>query len=266
MMGQQQQQQGSTNGDGQNQNQPTTLDMNTLAQLVQQFQGRQQKYQKTGEQSSPNQPPGLADALANATKDQVQQQQPAQGTDGTGAAEAGDTATSDPQAMMEQIAALTKSLETEKSKSKALQEEKKREMKGFLSGIRDYVNGLDGVKDPAAKNKFMQGMENMANHGIPNGVYDIMVSASARNDNNMRTIEALTKGYSELKDRYEGPGQFASESSRFVDPTIKVVDAGSKRKAAEQDSKEKVPLGMWDAFGEDVARVGYGSLPDLLSG
>lgn len=29
-------------------------------------------------------------------------------------------------------------------------------MKGFLSGIKNYVQSLDGVKDPEAKNKFLQ--------------------------------------------------------------------------------------------------------------
>lgn len=145
------------------------------------------------------------------------------------------------------------------------QEEKKREMKGFLTGIKDFVNGLDGVKDPTAKEKFMQGMENMANHGIPNGVYDIMVSASALHENNMKTIEALTKGYSELKNKYEGAGgQFATEASRFVDPNVRIIDAGSKRKKPDNETVEKVPVGMWDAFGDDIAKLGYNNQPDLF--
>lgn len=105
----------------------------------------------------------------------------------------------------------------------------------------------------------------MANHGIPNGVYDIMVSASAQNENNMKTIEALTKGYTELKDKYEGPGKFATESSRFVDPTLHIIGAGAKRKTTETET-EKVPVGMWDFFGETVAAAGYAAQPDLLSG
>lgn len=108
-------------------------------------------------------------------------------------------------------------------------------------------------------------MENMANHGIPNGVYDIMVSASAQNEANMKTIEALTKGYTELKEKYEGPGKFAKEESRFVDPSVRIIDSGSKRKEMEP-AQEKVPLGMWDAFGDDIARIGYSNQPDLLSG
>lgn len=60
-------------------------------------------------------------------------------------------------------------------------------------GIADYVNGLEGVKDPEAKKKFMDGIKNMANHGVPNGVFDIMVSASAQNLQNIKTIETLTQ-------------------------------------------------------------------------
>lgn len=109
----------------------------------------------------------------------------------------------------------------------------------------------------------MQGMENMANHGIPNGVYDIMVSASARNEHHVKTIEELTKNYNELKQKYEGPGQFSSEASRFVDPSINIIGAGSKRKTAETE-EGKVPIGMWDAFGDDIAKIGYSGQPDLL--
>lgn len=106
----------------------------------------------------------------------------------------------------------------------------------------------------------------MANNGLPNGIYDIMVSASAQNEANMRTIEALTKGYTELKEKYEGPGQFASESSRFVDPSIRIIESGSKRKAVEPPAQNKVPLGMWDAFGEDIAKIGYSNQKDLFTG
>jgi hypothetical protein len=107
----------------------------------------------------------------------------------------------------------------------------------------------------------MQGMENMANNGIPNGVYDIMVSASAQNENNMRTIEALTKGYTDLKERYEGQGQFGSESSRFVDPTLRIVESGNKRKTPEGE----VSTNMWDAFGADIANLGYMGQSDLFA-
>lgn len=223
--------------------QPPSVDINTLAALVQKFQ----------QQNAPAaQAPGAGKNTANNS------------SSGAAAAAEDKKSSGDAQSMMEQIAELTKSLEAEKAKSKTLQEEKKREMKGFLNGIRDYVNGLEGVKDPSAKQTFMQGIENMANHGIPNGVYDIMVSASAQNLENMKTIEALTKGYTTLKDKYEGPGQFAQESSRFVDPTLKIVDAGSKRKQPEQ-VQDKVPLGMWDAFGDDIAKVGYLTQRDLFA-
>lgn len=262
---------------------PQTIDLNTLAAYVQQAQAQAQSRGAQGAAAtSPSVPPGIQEALASLVKGLQQnpnQNQNAippvatnaadagsqQGADAT-MADADKTKTaSDPQGLMEQVAQLTKSLDMEKAKSRALQQEKAREMKGFLNGIKDFVGNLDGVKDPESKAKFLKGIENMADHGIPNGVYDIMVSASAQNEQNMRTIEALTKGYTELKDRYEGAGQFTKESSRFVDPTVKIVDAGSKRKTMETE-ENKVPLGLWDAFGEDIARVGYGHQKDLLSG
>ena len=86
-----------------------------------------------------------------------------------------------------------KSLEDEKEKSKILVADKKKEMESFLGGISDYVNGLEGVKDPESKKKFMEGIKNMANHGVPNGIFDIMVSASAQNQLNIKTIETLTQ-------------------------------------------------------------------------
>jgi hypothetical protein len=64
----------------------------------------------------------------------------------------------------------------------------------FLNpGIADYVNNLDGVKDQESKKKFLDGIKSMANHGVPNGVFDIMVSASAQNQQHIRTIETLTQ-------------------------------------------------------------------------
>lgn len=274
----------------QQQQPPPSVDMNTLAAFVQQF-----NQQKTAQPNTGVREPSIHEALAaalskggnlNLNRDGAAPAAAAASKDGGGAppppvdgkpgssmsgADAvapgggGGGGKDDAQNLMEQIATLTKSLENEKTKSKALQEEKKREMKGFLTGIQDYVNSLDGVKDPNAKGKFMEGMQNMANHGIPNGVYDIMVSASAQNEQNMKTIEALTKGYTDLKDKYEGPGQFGNESSRFVDPTLNIIGAGTKRKTAETET-EKVPVGMWDFFGETVAAAGYAAQPDLLSG
>lgn len=267
---------------------PQTIDLNTLAAYVQQAQAQAQSRGAQGAAAaSPSVPPGIQEALASLVKglqqnpNQNQNATPVstnttnttnatdggsqQGADATMADADKNKTASDPQGLMEQVAQLTKSLDMEKAKSRVLQQEKAREMKGFLTGIRDFVGNLDGVKDPESKAKFLKGIENMADHGIPNGVYDIMVSASAQNEQNMRTIEALTKGYTDLKDRYEGAGSFTKESSRFVDPTIKIIEAGSKRKTTEMD-ENKVPLSMWDAFGDDIARVGYGHQKDLLSG
>jgi soluble cytochrome b562 len=268
-------------------NAPQTIDLNTLAAYVQQAQAQAQSRGAAGAgaATSPAVPPGIQEALASIVKGLQQnpnQNQNAippvttnttnatdgssQGADTTMAdADKNKSSANDPQGLMEQVAQLTKSLDMEKAKSRALQQEKAREMKGFLNGIKEFVTNLDGVKDPESKTKFLKGIENMADHGIPNGVYDIMVSASAQNEQNMRTIEALTKGYTEMKEKYEGAGQFTKESSRFVDPTIKIVDAGSKRKTMETE-ENKVPLGLWDAFGDDIARVGYGHQKDLLSG
>ena len=63
----------------------------------------------------------------------------------------------------------------------------------FPAGITDYINSLEGVKDPDSKKKFMDGIKNMANHGVPNGIFDIMVSASAQNQQHIKTIETLTQ-------------------------------------------------------------------------
>lgn len=84
----------------------SSMDINALAALVQQYQKQQQQQKHTVA------PPGLADAVADA-----------------------HNGSQDSQTLMEQIANLTKSLEAERTKSKVLQEEKKREMKSFLEGI-----------------------------------------------------------------------------------------------------------------------------------
>lgn len=128
------QDQHSGNGGG-----PPTIDLNALASYVQQFQQQQQKQQST----TPN-PPGLQEALAallkgnqpiqNATNadatPQTQQQtiqsttpldKAAPGKDGGDNNDTPMANSNDPQSLMEQISHLTKSLDEEKSKSKALQ-------------------------------------------------------------------------------------------------------------------------------------------------
>jgi len=220
---------------------PPQLDLNLLASIVKQHLHRQQS---DGQQHD--------DSLGNSKL-------PAQSSSSTAAG-----LVRDPQSMMEQIAQLTKTLEEERAKSKLLTEDKKKEMSAMYDGIKNYIQGLE-VKDPTSKDKFLEGLGNMAKHGVPNGIYDIMVSASARNAEHVKAIEDLSRGYQSLRDRYEGSGQsFAQESSRFVDPALKIMEAGTKRKEPETEHG-KVPIGMWDAFGEDIAKIGYMNQPDLFS-
>lgn len=250
-----------------------SIDVNTLANIIQQVQKQQQQQQLS--QNAVGLAPSVPHASAAPGNNGGNNTKNGGGTGGvdvpttdgggSGEADGNNGNNTNAHGMMEQIAKLTRSLENEKARSKVLQDEKKREMKGLLTGIRDYVNTIDGVKDPEAKSKFMAGMESMAENGIPNGVYDIMVRASAQNSTNIKTIEALTKGYTELKDKYEGPGQFATEASRFVDPSVSIVTAGSKRRQPDGASTDSVPVGIWDAFGADIAKLGYGNQPDLLS-
>lgn len=134
---------------------PSSVDINTLAALVQQFQ-QQQQHGGASAAAADKKKTGGNDATVD----------PAAATAGSGKGRQQQAPVYDAQSMMEEIAELKKVLEVEKSKSKTLQEEKKREMQGFLTGIRDYVNSLEGVKDPNAKQTFMQGIENMANHGV----------------------------------------------------------------------------------------------------
>ena len=132
-----------------NAQQVATIDIAALAKLIQQQQ--QAGSQQAGSQQAGSQFKTQQGGFQNSKDSRQAQNQEAglnHGQEAVGA--------TDPQAMMEQIATLTKRLEAEKSKSKALQEEKKREMKGFLTGIRDYITNLDGVKDPEAKDKFME--------------------------------------------------------------------------------------------------------------
>lgn len=226
------------------------IDINTLATMLQQAQRQQQQQQLQGQ---PQQQATSSSSSASTT-----------------------TATGNSQPDMQAILmemqrlknerdSLKRSYEEEQAKSKILVEDKKKEMESFLGGIADYVNKLDGVKDPESKTKFMEGLKNMANHGVPNGIFDIMVSASAQNAHHLKTIEDLTQSYATLKNRYEGAGpSFASEASRIVDPTLAIVhSAGDKRKAPETGAG-RVPIGMWDAFGEDIAKFGYGQTQDVF--
>jgi hypothetical protein len=218
------------------------VDINTLAAMLQQVQKQNQQSQQQASQQQ-----------ASQQQNQQNQQQPDM-----------QAILMEMQRLKNERDALERSYKEEQAKSKVLVEDKKKEMESFLGGIADFVNKLDGVKDPESKTKFMDGLKNMANHGVPNGIFDIMVSASAQNAVHLRTIEDLTQSYSALKNRYEGAGpSFAAESSRIVDPTLSIVNsAGDKRKAPETGAG-RVPIGMWDAFGEDIAKVGYGQTQEV---
>lgn len=72
-----------------------------------------------------------------------------------------------------------------------------------------------------------------------------------------------------LKSKYEGAGgTFASESSRMMVPASSISDVliGEKRKSPEEGfgNGRKAPLGMWDAFGDDIAKFGYSDTKDVF--
>jgi hypothetical protein len=76
----------------------------------------------------------------------------------------------------------------------------------------------------------------------------------------------VIQGYNILKNRYEGAGgQFASEASRIMDVS---AGAGDKRKMPEgghaSTHESKAPLGMWDAFGDDISKYGYSNVKDAF--
>jgi hypothetical protein len=78
-----------------------------------------------------------------------------------------------------------------------------------------------------------------------------------------------------MKNKYEGAGgQFTTEASRI----IPILASGEKRKmpdgghdnyiahqhGSQQQQAIKAPLGMWDAFGDDIARFGYSDTKDMF--
>lgn len=82
----------------------------------------------------------------------------------------------------------------------------------------------------------------------------------------------LVQGYNILKNKYEGAGgQFASESSRIIpssnSASISDTIIGEKRKMPDggyATNTHKTPLGMWDAFGDDIAKYGYNDTKDVF--
>lgn len=74
-----------------------------------------------------------------------------------------------------------------------------------------------------------------------------------------------------MRNKYEGAGgQFASESSRILPISAigekrKTPDGGYGYPSSENNGGAgKSPLGMWDAFGDDIAKFGYGDTKDVF--
>lgn len=150
-------------------------------------------------------------------------------------------------AILSQIAKLeqhNKTLENElKTKSEEvtkLSEKKRKEMQHvYDTVISKWVDTLETNK-PEAKEEFKHGMQRLAEKTEEdNGIWQVVMCASANAAKKEEEFQALQKQYAELKQQAEG-GSFAHEDARV----------GAKRAALEPpDAVEpEAPADIWSQF------------------
>jgi cell division septum initiation protein DivIVA len=150
-------------------------------------------------------------------------------------------------AQEKRIAELSKTLGDRNQSLAKFQTEKKTEMEALMSGMRQWIQNLD-VKNEGHKEEFEKGLQRLVDtSSFDNGVWQVMVSASACAARKETDYQALKNQFEELNQQKSG-GVFSNVDERV----------GGKRSAdgePQQDSGA-VP-DMWSSFIADVATSGY---------
>ena len=147
------------------------------------------------------------------------------------------------------IAELNKSLADRNQTLAKFQTEKKSEMEALMSGMRQWIGNLD-VKNEGHKDEFEKGLQRLVDtSSFDNGVWNVMVSASACAAKKEEDYQALKTQYEELNQQKDG-GIFGNADARV----------GNKRMATgEPDTCNDAVADIWSNFIADVATSGYPS-------
>jgi hypothetical protein len=150
-------------------------------------------------------------------------------------------------AQEKRIAELSKTL-TDRNQSLAkFQTEKKTEMEALMSGMRQWIGNLD-VKNEGHKEEFEKGLQRLVDtSSFDNGVWQVMVSASACAARKETDYQALKNQFEELNQQKSG-GIFGNADERV----------GGKRSANGEPDQDPGPVpDMWSSFIADVTTSGY---------
>jgi hypothetical protein len=136
---------------------------------------------------------------------------------------------------------LQNDLQSKSEEVNKLSEKKRQEMQHvYDTVISKWVDTLDTTK-PESKDEFKSGMQRLAEKTEEdNGIWQVVMCASANAAKKEEQFQSLQKQYEELKERTEG-GQFADEGSRV----------GSKRSALappEVVEDPEPPADIWSQF------------------
>jgi hypothetical protein len=145
------------------------------------------------------------------------------------------------------IVELNKALTDRNQTLAKFQTEKKTEMEALMSGMRQWIGNLD-VKNEGHKDEFEKGLQRLVDtSSFDNGVWQVMVSASACAAKKEEDYQALKTQYEALNQQ-KGGGVFGNADERV----------GGKRAATgdpEQDSGAAPDI--WSSFIADVSTSGY---------
>lgn len=149
------------------------------------------------------------------------------------------------------IADLTRQLEEKNTKLDRFQTAKRQEMEALLTGLKEWLTKL-GLASDNDRAEVEKGLQRLVNNGADdNGIWRVMVTASANARQREDEYQQLKTQYEELQKRQPAvpmPGsEFDSSDARV----------GSKRPADADPPSESVG-DIWSAFIADVSSTGYG--------
>jgi len=152
----------------------------------------------------------------------------------------------DQQSLMQQVAALQRQNEELSKRLTNFQAAKKKEMESLMKGMQEWIQKL-GLQNENHKVEFERGLQRLVNNGADdNGVWQVMVSASAAAAQREQEYQALKIQYDELQ-KQRGTGEFGDSIARV----------GEKRPADGEPPADASVADIWSSFIADVSTSGY---------
>jgi uncharacterized coiled-coil protein SlyX len=160
----------------------------------------------------------------------------------------------DNKSIMQQVASqekriteLNKQLTDRNQTLQKFQTEKKTEMEALMAGMKQWIGNLD-VKNEGHKDEFEKGLQRLVDtSSFDNGVWQVMVSASACAAKKEEDYQSLKTQFEELNQKKSG-GVFGNEDERV----------GGKRAADGEPEQDNGAIpDLWSSFISDVGVSGY---------